>query len=459
MSIETIEVAVIGAGVAGLAAARELRRRGRSVVVLEARDRVGGRIFTLDDTHLPAPVELGAELVHGAAPLTHRLLAEAGLAAYDVAGQQWLAAGGRWRRFDYLRAIDHVLGRLPAAGADRSFADCLAALGGRATAPERRAALAFVQGFWAADARLISARSLAPVNGEPASALVASTGRVAGGYGQLTRWLAGELAGAIRLGSPVDALRWRRGHVEVGHLAAGGAGAAGRLAARAAIVTVPLGVLQARPGEPGALAIDPDPPQVRRALDGLSMGDAVRVVLRWRELPWDARVRPGRTGGAERLARLTFLHTLRPPFQTWWTAYPLRFPLTVAWAGGPDATALAGRAAGDLAGDAVTALAASLGLPRRRVASRVLAAWTHDWKNDPYARGAYSYVRVCGVGSSRRLARPVQETLFFAGEATDEERLGTVEGALASGLRAARQVERALRGENRAAVIAAARSG
>jgi monoamine oxidase len=450
MGIETVEVAVIGAGVAGLAAARELRRRGRSVVVLEARERIGGRVFTVDDPHLPVPVELGAEFVHGAAPLTRRLLAEAGLVAYDIAGEHCLVARGRWRRTDLWRSIDRVFGRIAAAGTDLSFADFLATLRGREPASDLRAALEFVQGFYAADPRLISTRSLAPEDGELAGGALASTGRVVGGYGQLIRWLAGGLTGAIRLGAPVSSIRWRRRHVDVHHL--GRAGVPGRLAARAAIVSVPLGVLQARPGEPGAIAIEPDSPQLRSALDGLTTGDAVRVIIRFREPPWDERGRRGR-------ARVTFLQTSSSSFQTWWTAYPLRFPLMVAWAGGPDATALAGRDADDLAGRAVTALAASLGLPRRRVASLVLAAWAHDWKSDPYARGAYSYVRVGGVGSSRRLARPALGTLFFAGEATDEERLGTVEAALASGLRAARQVERALRADTRAAVSVSPRSG
>ena len=64
--MERADVAVLGAGVAGLAAARELRRRGLTVVVLEARDRIGGRILTVRDPRLPVPVELGAEFVHGA---------------------------------------------------------------------------------------------------------------------------------------------------------------------------------------------------------------------------------------------------------------------------------------------------------------------------------------------------------------------------------------------------------
>jgi monoamine oxidase len=141
---------------------------------------------------------------------------------------------------------------------------------------------------------------------------------------------------------------------------------------------------------------------------------------------------------------MSFLQTGSSPFNVWWTAYPIRAPVMVAWAGGPAAAALAGLSAEEVASKAIGSLAESLGVSRARVASRVVATWTHDWRSDPYARGAYSYVRVGGVGSSRRLARPLDGTLFFAGEATEEEHSGTVEGALASGLRAARQVERAL---------------
>ena len=439
---ETVDVAVVGAGVAGLAAARELRRKGRGVVVLEARDRIGGRVLTLYDARLPVAVELGAEFVHGEAPLTHGLLADAGLVAYEVGGEQWLAQDGRLRRTQTWRSIERVLGRIDRKAPDRSFAEFLAAHRGRALAPHRRAALSFVEGYYAADARLISARSLAPVDGEPAGASAYNSARPVGGYGHLPKWLARELSDALRLGSPVSSIAWRRGHVEVTYRTTSSSRT--RLSARRAIVTVPLGVLQAKPGDPGAIRFDPDPPQLRRALEGLVMGVALRAVVAFREPPWATG--GGEAGGvsADRLAEMSFLQTHSSPFGVWWTAYPMRAPLMVAWAGGPSAEALVGLSSDEVASAAVTALAESLHLPRRRVASRVLATWTHDWRSDPYARGAYSYVRVGGVGSSHRLARPVQGTLFFAGEATDEERSGTVEGALASGLRAARQVETSL---------------
>src|SRR6185436_8583647 len=160
MASERVDVAIVGAGAAGLMAARELRRRGRSVLVLEARDRIGGRVFTVDDPQLPVAVELGAEFVHGDAPLTHALLAEAGLVAYDIAGESWMVSRGQLRRTDIFRSVGRVLRLIDPRAPDRSFAEFLASHHARAIAPYRSDALAFVQGFFAADAELISARSL-----------------------------------------------------------------------------------------------------------------------------------------------------------------------------------------------------------------------------------------------------------------------------------------------------------
>jgi len=86
-------------------------------------------------------------------------------------------------------------------------------------------------------------------------------------------------------------------------------------------------------------------------------------------------------------------------------------------------------------------LARALGTTRRRLEGLVEGCWTHDWRADPFARGAYSYLPVGGVEAQESLARPVEGTLFFAGEATNTEgHNGTVHGALATGRRAAREV-------------------
>jgi monoamine oxidase len=177
-------------------------------------------------------------------------------------------------------------------------------------------------------------------------------------------------------------------------------------------------------------------PRLRETLDLLAMGSVLRVVFWFREAPWKQD---------RKQDCMSFLFTGDKTFGVWWTAHPVRAPLAVAWSGGPPAAALSGHPPREIADRALRVLATHLGLSRRRVESRVLDFWSHDWQTDPWSQGAYSYPRVGGASAARTLARPIKKTLFFAGEATagDDEN-GTVEGALASGRRVARQVMRAV---------------
>jgi monoamine oxidase len=425
---EEVDVAVLGAGVAGLAAADELRRQGLRVVVLEARERIGGRILTHHDERFPFPLELGAEFVHGDAPETGRIVREAGALINEVAGEHWRAERGRLRRYgDFWSHVDRVLGRIDPEGEDRSFADFLAERpGGRSLARGRTVAREFVEGFHAADPREVSALSLAPEGDESATESAQRAGRIVQGYDVIPQWLARDLGDALRLGSPVTEIAWERGRVEI---TAEGCS----VQARAAVVTLPLGVLKVPPEEPGGVRFLPDVPKIRKALEGLTTGCVVRLVMSFREMPWEAP------------RSLGYLHTTDKSFRVWWTAYPLRAPLLVAWSGGPPAGELARRGREEIEGKALRVLAQHLGIPRRRIESRLEGIWMHDWENDPFTRGAYSYARVGGSEAAKELAKPVEGTLFFAGEAADAEgRNGTVEGAIASGRRAARKAFRHL---------------
>ena len=110
-------------------------------------------------------------------------------------------------------------------------------------------------------------------------------------------------------------------------------------------------------------------------------------------------------------------------------------PLLTCWAGGPKAARLTGSSEEVVAESRLESVRSVLGNidePR--------AYLLHDWQADPFARGGYSYVQVGGSGAREKLAEPLEETLFFAGEATDTEQSGTVGGALASGMRAAHEV-------------------
>lgn len=432
-----VDVVVLGAGAAGLAAARALHEAGVNVVVLEARERIGGRVFTHHGHHAPVPIELGAEFIHGRAPEVTELVHEAGLASLDIRGQRWAADGRRLRPLnDFWEQLGRVMRHLdPPRASDRSFQEFLGTLPrGRVPARPRRLALQWVEGFHGADPRRVSANVLAE-SGWPGGDLEERRlGRVIAGYSRVIDSLAAPLTSpAIRLGAIVARVRWEPGIVAV-YVRHPDGRPRRTVEARAAIVAVPLGVLQATPGELGAIEFVPPLRQKHGALERLAAGSVVRVTLLLRERIWAA------TDDA-----LTFLHSTDEDFPVWWTAYPARAPIVTGWRGGPGARRLAQLPPGELTDRAVASLARQLRLSTARMRSLVEAAWTHDWEHDPFARGAYSYQMVGGAGAPAALARPLRRTLFFAGEAVSTDgRTGTVDGAIGSGRRAAAQALRAL---------------
>lgn len=431
-----VEVAIVGAGAAGLAAARELRKRGRSVLVLEARDRIGGRAMTLHDPAIPLPIELGAEFIHGHAPVTEGLLTQAGLSAIDVGGPHRIADRGRLRPVREVAAIDQVLRRIDTEGPDRSIADFLARRpGGAALARQRTLTRRFIEGFHAADIEQMSAQSIASEPGESPTESASRIGRPTQGYGALMQWLAADSGATIQPQSEVRSIDWREGRAVL-EVRSGSSQRARRISARAVIVTVPVGVLAAATDARGALAFDPPLPRIACALAGIGVGSVARLVVWFRELPWDGD--PGHPS-------FDFLHLPGDPFQVLWTAHPVRWPLAVIWCGGPNATRLLQGTRSEVERSMHRQLAAALRTTPARVQQSVRRVWWHDWDHDPYARGAYTYARVGGSDAYATLARSERGTIFFAGEATDAEG-GTVEAALRSGIRAARQVARALSG-------------
>ena len=431
------DVAIVGAGVAGLAAMRVLEDRGISTCVLEGRDRIGGRVHTIRDARVAHPIELGAEFVHGSAPEFLEIARQARLLLYAVEGERWRSRRGRLSPLDdFWGRLQAVTNHLDARKADRSFSEFLEEMpGGRRAAEARTMAREFVEGFHGADATLISAKALAD-GGIPSDEEEQRQLRVADGYDRVPEWLAGDRLDRISLSTAIERIDWDKSAVQ---LVGRRDGKPATVHARAAIVTAPLGVLLAPEGEPGAITFAPRPPVLDRIRDCLTMGSVVRVVVLFRERWWTERPREGS------LESMSFLHGDGRDMPVWWSLHPARLPLLVGWVGGPAASELGGRGAEQIEARAVSALARSVGVSRRRVSTQIEAFWMHDWENDPFSRGAYSYPLVGGAASAAELARAIKSTLWFAGEAADAEgRNGTVHGAIGSGRRAARSVLRAL---------------
>ena len=441
----TADVLVIGAGAAGIAAARSLHDKGVEVAILEARDRIGGRVWTMRPANAPVAIELGAEFIHGRAPGLSELLTRASLRSLDVGGRRFRAGRKQLQPFDdFWERLEQVMQRLDnGRRTDRSFQDFLATRpGGRRLASERALARRYIEGFHGADLRLISASALAE-SGSPGDDLQERRlGRVIDGYDRVIAWLARPLDDRIHLSSVVTSVQWEPDAVSV-TVRRPGRSHTQRIDARAVIITVPLGVLQAPPGAKGAIQFTPALRSKSSALTTLGAGSALRVALLFREPFWTSD-RFAKRHHADDLHAMSFLHGADGDFPTWWTSYPVMAPLLVGWSGGTRARELSSLARTEIIERAVDALARQTGVARRFLHRELDAAWTHDWQNDPYSRGAYSYQIVGGMAAPTVLARPLNGTLFFAGEATDTSgATGTVHGAISSGRRAAAQVLRA----------------
>ena len=424
------DVVVIGAGAAGLAAALRLRAQSLHVVVVEARDRVGGRALSQHIRNAVLPAELGAEYIHGPADETRALLREAMMAVIDVCGASFSQVGGKLHPVtDDFEQAANILEQAASLREDETLERFLRRfVGEQALRNAVETARAVAEGFDAADPAIASARS---IGDEWRSGVDSQIARPLGGYSAMFDYMRNACITAgvhIELSTRVRGIAWNHQDVRIETLDRDAKPRTVR--ARAAVITLPVGVLRHR-GDDEEIRFDPLLPAAKHnALQKIEMGHVVRMVLSFRTAFWE-RIHDGRYRDAG------FFRAARPPFPTYWTQFPVRNTFVIGWAGGPKAKALNGISEHDLAARAVESFGALFGeiaLAREEFEGAVV----HDWIRDPYSRGAYSYVIVGGVGARAALAAPLDGTLFFAGEATScDGQGGTINGALQTGYRAA----------------------
>jgi len=446
------DILILGAGVAGLTAGRLLAESGRQVAIVEARDRIGGRIATLH-VSIPGasnsvPIELGAEFVHGLPQASWKLIDEAQLATYELGGghlcyeRGWLQVcpesdGGP------TGVLEDMMGWLAAQppGTDATFANYLDIAGIERRRGEQAAR--YVEGFNAADANVIGVAALAQQQRAEHASEADRLFHIRAGYDAVPNFLRERFeraGGSILTGRRVTHVR--SSSTAVAMRGTDARGATFEFQAERAVITLPLGVLQS-----GSVEFQPPPRDILLHAGRMAMGAALRVSLLFDSKFWIDPAILGRPGDAgRRFGDFSFLFAREEPFPTWWTSMPDPAPVLTGWIGGPDALArdrMMRSRADPLAirNECLSELAKIFELPRRALETRLISWHAHDWQSDQYARGAYSFAPAGARDASERMTIPVDDRLFFAGEHTDVEgHWGTVHGALASGERAALQL-------------------
>jgi monoamine oxidase len=411
------DVIIIGAGAAGLNAARKLSKQSKSVLIVEARDRIGGRIHTVKSAPFSTPIEYGAEFIHGDLPVTKALLKEAGVPCHKGSGKVWNVQEGKLTPGDFFTAgWDEMLHKLKQLDRDMSIADFLRKYFGGPEHNELRESIHhFVSGYDAADPEKASSLSLR----EEWLAEEDITGyHPEGGYSRLINFLHGECAKqhvTFELNREVTEITWGKGRVDI-HVNDGKIFQASK-----AIITIPPAVLKTN-----RLKFSPEIPTYMEAIRKIETGGVIKFLVEFKEAYWE-----NSSGDFQNMNDLHFLFS-DAAIPTWWTQRPTTTTLLTGWLAGPVLLEI-DRSENALRSKCFQSLAYLFKCSEEKLLEKIRAVKIIDWTADQFACGAYAYRSVDGNGALKVLSTPIEETIYFAGEAyhngTD---MGTVEAALKS---------------------------
>ncbi|SFQ48124.1 flavin monoamine oxidase family protein [Parafilimonas terrae] len=422
-------VVIVGGGAAGLMTAFELSKHKIAVTILESKQRLGGRIHTLYDDSFSQPVETGAEFIHGHAPVTLSLLNEAGISYHAINDTMGRIENGVFNYENNFEGHWNLLMKeMVSLQQDMPLAVFIDTYFGEDKYAELRSFVKnFAGGFDLADISTASTKALYREWSEE----MGTQYRVDGGYKRLIDFLETKCRDngcSIHFSCCAKKISWHKNEVNVlsmcSHL----------FKANKIVIAVPVSVLQADAGSSDYIEFSPAIPQHIKAAKNIGFGAVIKVILEFHENFWKANTKD---------AGMIFMqHEVVP---TWWTQSPVENNILTGWIGNEHAKSLQGETDEVILYKAIQSLANSFGIPTEKIHKNLKAYKIANWCKEPDIYGGYSFSTVESATAKNVLRQPVNDTIFFSGEALFEGSPGgTVEAALSSGRKTAEAVLKTL---------------
>jgi monoamine oxidase len=418
---KTENIIIVGGGVAGLMAATQLLEQGYVVTILEASDRLGGRVHTIHNSSFEHAVERGFEFIHGNLPLTIQLLKEAGIEYKPVKGEMVRIVNGDWKtQNDFTIGWRELMERMNEIREDMTMSEFLEKnFSGNNYEELRKSVIRFAQGFDLADPSKASVLSLREEwMGEEEEQF-----RIPGGCDQLINYLekkCTESGGTIHTSSAVTKIKWQKNNVIV-------TTADNKMYnGNKIVITISLGMILS---EPPGISYEPLIDDYLIAAQKIGFGTVIKILLQFKESFWE-----------EKKKNIGFLIT-NEIIPTWWTQLPSSYPLLTGWAGGPQAWQLENKDDKTILELSLQSLSNVFEKTVDELKQLLTASLIANWGKDPFAKGGYSYSMIESADAQKLFNDPIDDTIFFAGEAFyNGTSPGTVEAALVSGKNVAEKI-------------------
>lgn len=417
--MEKFDVIIIGAGAAGLMAANILSDAKKKVCIVEARDRIGGRVHTILNSGFSKPIEAGAEFIHGNLSVTISLLKKYGIQYHRTEGELWqLKNDDLKKREDFIEHADEIMKKLNELKTDMSIAEFLNKyFADDKYADMKRSLQQYIEGYEAADINYFSSLALK----EEWESEDEEQYRIEGGYGALLEHLKNDCIQngcAIYFNETAKAIKWNEGNVEV-TTKENKTFTAGKI-----VITVPLPLLTDEKFAAG-ISFEPQLPVINEAAKQIGYGGVIKVIIEFDHAFWE-------TGEVRKAGNMFFVFS-EEIIPTWWSQLPDEIPMLTGWMAGPKTKELEHADDDKILQQALRSLCSLFDIHIEILQQYIKSSYVHNWLCDPFSKGAYSYNTTTSAAAKKIFATPVANTLYFAGEAFNASSNATVDAALTSG--------------------------